>query len=90
MDEFEVTATPLDLSAALAGTGVFRVQNRGEATVYRAEWPTQPTPGVDARGWRHPVGSEVDIVVMNDANSPPTWVWTSSGSATLVVEAAVA
>ena len=90
MDEFEVTATPLDLSAALGGSGVFRVQNRGEATVYRAEWPTQPTPGVDARGWRHPVGSEIDIMVMDDANSPPTWLWTSSGQATIVLEASVA
>ena len=49
MDEFEITAVPLDLSAALGGPGTFRVQNRGPATVYRAEWPTMPTPGVDAR-----------------------------------------
>ena len=90
MDEFEITAVPLDLSAALGGPGTFRVQNRGPATVYRAEWPTMPTPGVDARGWRHPVGSEVNVVVMLDANSPATWLWTSGGTATIVLEAAVA
>ena len=80
---------PLDLSLAIGGTGVFRAQNRGPQTVYRAEWPTAPTPGVDARGFRHPVGSEVSFTVMDGPNDPHTWVWCSSGSATLVVEAAV-
>ena len=89
MEEFEVSAVPLDLSAALGGTGVYRMQVRLGQTVYRAEWPTMPTPGVDARGWRHPVGSETDIMVMDDANSPPTWLWTSAGSSIVVLEASV-
>ena len=96
MDEVEVTTTPLDLSAALftgaaaGGVGVFRIQNRGTATVYRATMDpgTSPVPGM-IRGWRHPQGDEVAVAIFSGPDDPHTWVWTSSGDATLVVEAQV-
>ena len=95
MFELEIGSVPVNLSAALftgdlaGGGSIFRVQNRGGQTVYRSTAPTgmAPIPGV-VRGFRHPAGSDVDIVVTSGDNDD-TWCWTSQGAATLVLETAV-
>ena len=92
MAEIEVSEVPVDLAAALqndAGVpaGVtfasyWRLQNRGPATVYRTEADMAPDPAA-VRGFRHGSGSVTTVRLVSRV---PTWVWCSSGTATLVLE----
>ena len=90
MHEITVTRTPLNVRAALGladatNSTLFlgRAQNRGPATVYRASG-TAPDPAA-VRGFRHASGDTFQILISSD-DLGATWVWTSGGTATLVLE----
>ena len=88
MYEVEVISTPANL-AILMGLGddaVFdgRAQVRGSSTVYRTIADTAPDPAA-IRGYRHPVGDQFRVRLFG-TGTWPQWVWTASGTATLVIE----
>ena len=88
MVEIEIATVPLDLGAALGepSTGDtvtrWRLQNRGPATVYRTAAATAPDPAA-VRGFRHPSGS---VLAVRIVAGMPTWLWTATGSADVIVE----
>ena len=95
MIEVEVTTTPINLGAAVGApmfgriASYFRIQNRGPNSVYRARGVNAPDPA-RVRGFRHATGSLVYTPIpANDVENNvrgATWVWTTSGTATLVAE----
>ena len=98
MIEIQITTTPINLGAALGAaatarvTTLYRIQNRGPATVYRSRAAIAVNPAA-VRGFRHGVGSVVMTAIPSDDIRQngvlgPTWVWTAAGDATLIAEEA--
>ena len=92
--EIAVTTTPQNLRAALGldnrartVTPFGRGQNRGPATIYRTTATIAPDPAV-VRGFRHPSGDVFPLTIKSD-DLGATWIWTATGTATLVVESGV-
>ena len=92
MPETPVTTTPADLGTALGATLGARgfltvsVQNAGPAAVYRTRSADAPVLGT-VRGWRHAPGDKFSLILVGDADGAAgLWVWTATGTATLVIE----
>ena len=94
MFEVAVTTTPLDLGAAigLPPTGMavshYRLQNRGPEAFYRTVSVASPDPAA-VRGYRHQTSSVIDIRIQTADIEGATWVWTSQGTATAIVEQSI-
>ena len=94
MYELTIGTTPVDLGAAVGisptgrGVSAYRLQNRGPQTIYRAQSDISPDAAA-VRGFRHSTGTAITVRIPTADIGGATWVWTSTGNATLVVEIAV-
>ena len=90
MERVSVTTTPKNLATELGMSAgelwLGRAQIRGVNDVYRTRKATAPAPATEtASAWCHASGSEFPLRV-DGSGQTPTWVWTSSGKATLILE----
>ena len=94
MFELLIGAMPIDLGAALGlpptgrAVATYRLQNRGPEAVYRTQSVASPDPAA-VRGFRHATGEMTNVRIPTADIAGATWVWTSLGNATLVVELAI-
>ena len=94
MFEIDVGPVPVDLGAAVGlatgnSTARWRVQNRGNVSIYRTTaGPTDPAPDpATVHGYRHLPGDATDVR-LTTLDVGRTWCWTSSRPSVLVVEPA--
>ena len=92
MFEIEVANTPVDLTLALGidplmpGTDMYRIQNRGASSVYRAQAATAADVA-GLRGFRHAPGSIIDVSIPASVTGARTWLWATTGkTASVIVE----
>lgn len=94
MFEVVIGTTPVDLGAVVGvptigrSVGTYRLQNRGPETVYRTQSVASPD-AVAVRGFRHATGTYIDVRIPTSDLGGATWLWTSTGNATVIAEIAI-